>query len=135
MEFVLPTLTAELLFSLKHWQALDAICDDTIAGKFGKDFQKVGETVYHDKAGDAAEGRILLIAESINEKARRLVRIDWSNRRIAEHWGAYGSLFPPRGRKKMLGWLGVYFSAWRGDTALDSSCMAKGRGKRSTAAC
>lgn len=114
--FIVPVLTPELSFCLKHWQKLDAVSKDrtgTIQRKVGSELREVIDRIYV-KVGSDVKDRIIPITESITEQLHGIARIDWPLRQIEDNWGACGNLFRLRGRKSVIGYLGVYFVAWHG---------------------
>jgi hypothetical protein len=75
--------------------------------------REVVDKIY-EKAGRDIKDRIIPITESITDELRGMARIDWSLRKIEDYWGACGNLYCPRGRKKLIGYLGTYYVDWHG---------------------
>ena len=114
--FAVPVLTPEISFSVKHWQQMDAVCEDktgVIEKRFGKELAELVEKIY-DRVGKDIKDRIISITKSIDDCLRGMARIDWSQRNIESNWGTNGSLYGARGRKKLIAYLGAYLTGWKG---------------------
>lgn len=114
--FMVPALTPELSFCLKHWQQLNDVSEDRtgiIQKKVGSELREVVSKIY-EKAGRDIMDRIIPITKSITDELRGMARIDWSLRQIEDNWGADGKLYGPRGRKNLIGYLGTYYVDWHG---------------------
>ena len=112
--FIVPALTPELSFCLKHWQQLDAISEDRtgiIQEKVGSELRELVNKIYGNGGRDIKD-RIIPITESITAELRGMARIDWSLRKIEDYWGACGNLYRPHGRKNLIGYLGTYYVDW-----------------------
>ncbi len=111
--FIVPGVTPELSFCLKHWRQMDAISEDrtgVIQKKVGPQLSGVVDKLY-ERAGVDARDRIVPIRDAISDHLSGTVRIIWSLRNIhvEDNWGVYGSLLRSHGVKHPIGYLGVYF--------------------------
>ena len=109
--FIVPALTPEISFCLKHWQQLDAISEDrtgVIQKIVGPQLRELVGKV-NEKAGVDIRGRIVPMTKAISDYLYGTARIIWSLRNIEDNWGVYGNLFRAYGRRRLVGYLGVYF--------------------------
>lgn len=98
---MIPVLTPELRFALKHWQEMDQLLE----GKKSeyKELRKEVDQIYK-RAGVDAKERILRIASEVSGATR----VTWTDRNVENDWGTWGPLRKPHG-KSVVAWAGIYF--------------------------
>ncbi|TLY24653.1 MAG: hypothetical protein E6K63_14680, partial [Nitrospirae bacterium] len=106
----LPALTPELTFALQHWQELDPVWTEKqrYSRTLGNEVVELLDGIF-TKAGNDAKKCLEEIVPAMSGSLQGLARVNWTVRNAANHWGAWGYIYKPRGPKKSLGWTGVYF--------------------------